>query len=120
MQNITVLNNKYESVNAETVTSINDIVLMRFLGTKNVTHYELENNTVLITPNYNNKFNVGFTHNHFKNKIVYNNAIIYHKTNKNYLDSFGNVRWVNSEVIKTKEWDRLQLIKQYEAQVQIS
>jgi hypothetical protein len=113
MINLTVFNAKFKNTSIDSVPAITESIIQRILGTKNVTHYQLDNNTVLVIPNFNHPSNVGFAHSYFKDKIVYNNGFIYHKTNHKYIDSYSNVRWIEDSLIKEKEWNRLQLIKSY-------
>ena len=65
---LTVINTKNKHINFEYTNLIDENVYMRFLSTKNVTEYPLNNGSVLVIPNYNHASNVGFAYTLFDKK----------------------------------------------------
>jgi len=113
MQKLTMFNTKFKNVTLESVVEINDVVLMRLFNTTSVTHHELKGNLVLVTPKSNYSYSSGLCHSLFPEKIIYNNAFIYHKTDKNYMGFHADVRWCDDVSIKKQEVSRINYLNSF-------
>ena len=114
---LTIINTKNKHINSEYTSVIDTNVYLKHLSTRNVTEYPLENGSVLVIPNYNHSSTVGFAHSLFDKKIVYNTALIYHPKNRNFIEAFNNIRWVDDILIKHKETIRLEQLRKLEASI---